>query len=51
VLIVDDNATNRLILSEILANWRMRAVPVNGAAAALSALGEAAGRGEPFTWC
>jgi CheY-like chemotaxis protein len=47
VLIVDDNATI-LILSESLANWRMRAVPVNGAAAALSALGEAAGRGEPF---
>ena len=48
VLIVDDNATNRLILSEILASWQMRAVAVDGAAAALSALREAAGRGEPF---
>jgi PAS domain S-box-containing protein len=48
VLIVDDNATNRLILSEILASWQMRAVAVDGAVAALGALGEAAGRGEPF---
>ena len=48
MLIVDDNATNRLILSEILASWQMRAVPVNGVADALSALREAAGRGEPF---
>jgi two-component system, sensor histidine kinase and response regulator len=48
VLIVDDNATNRLILSEILASWQMRAVPVDGAAAALSVLREAARRGEPF---
>ncbi len=45
VLIVDDNATNRLILSEILASWQMRAVAVNGVAGALSALREAAGRG------
>ncbi|MBF8301155.1 MAG: barA 2, partial [Acidobacteria bacterium] len=47
-LIVDDNATNRLILSEILASWQMRAVAVDGAAAALAALREAAGRGVPF---
>ena len=37
VLIVDDNATNRLILSEMLAGWRMRAVPVDGAAGAMPA--------------
>jgi two-component system, sensor histidine kinase and response regulator len=48
VLIVDDNATNRLILSEIVASWQMRAVPVDGAAAALSTLRGAADRGEPF---
>jgi PAS domain S-box-containing protein len=48
VLIVDDNATNRLILSETLASWQMCAVAVDGAAAALSALRKAAGDGEPF---
>ena len=48
VLIVDDNATNRVILAEILAGWRMRAVTVEGAAAAMSALREALDRGDPF---
>jgi two-component system, sensor histidine kinase and response regulator len=47
-LIVDDNATNRLILSEILAGWQMQATAVAGAAAALTALHEAADRGQPF---
>ena len=35
VLVVDDNATNRFILSEILASWQMRAAAVDTAAAAL----------------
>jgi two-component system, sensor histidine kinase and response regulator len=48
VLIVDDNATNRQILTEILAGWQLRTQAVDSAAAALSVLGEAAGRGEPF---
>ncbi len=48
VLIVDDNATNRLILSEMVAGWRMRAAAVSGAAAAMSALREAVDRGDPF---
>ena len=48
VLIVDDNATNRLILSEMLAGWRMRAVPVDGAAGAMPALREALDRGDPY---
>ena len=38
VLIVDDNATNRLILTEILAGWKLRATAVDSAMAALSAL-------------
>jgi two-component system sensor histidine kinase/response regulator len=48
VLIVDDNATNRQILTEILAGWQLRAHAVDSAAAALSVLGEAVRRGEPF---
>ena len=48
VLIVDDNATNRLILSEMLAGWRMRAVAVDGAAGAMTALREAVDRGDPY---
>ena len=37
-LIVDDNATNRLILSELLSSWGMRATCVDGGAAALTML-------------
>jgi PAS domain S-box-containing protein len=48
VLVVDDNATNRLILSEILASWQMRAVPVDDVERALATLREATSRGEPF---
>jgi PAS domain S-box-containing protein len=47
-LIVDDNATNRLILSELLASWQMQAEAVDGAAAALSALSDADARRAPF---
>jgi PAS domain S-box-containing protein len=38
VLIVDDNATNRRILEEVLTNWHMRAVAVESGAAALGIL-------------
>ncbi|MBP3954499.1 response regulator [Gemmata sp. G18] len=48
VLIVDDNGTNRRILIEMLRNWRMHPVAVDGGQLALDALREAAGRGEPF---
>ena len=37
VLIVDDNATNRRILVEILANWHLRPTAVEGGEAALAA--------------
>jgi PAS domain S-box-containing protein len=48
VLIVDDHPTSRLILSEILASWRMQAAAAEGATAALEAVDEATARGEPF---
>jgi len=38
VLVVDDNATNRHILGELLASWRLDPTLVDGAAAALTAL-------------
>ena len=48
MLVVDDNATNRLILTEVLSSWGLRPTAVDGAAAALAALHSAARRGEPF---
>jgi PAS domain S-box-containing protein len=48
VLAVDDNATNRLILREVLARWGMRPALASGAPAALSALRAAAAAGAPF---
>ena len=47
-LIVDDNATNRLILTEILGSWQMRASAVDSAAGALESLRQAAHTGDPF---
>jgi PAS domain S-box-containing protein len=48
VLIVDDNATNRRILCELLRNWRMRPVEVADGPAALAALEHARAAGDPF---
>jgi CheY-like chemotaxis protein len=47
-LIVDDNATNRLILSEMLSGWGMAASVESGATAALKTLREAARGDQPF---
>jgi CheY-like chemotaxis protein/HPt (histidine-containing phosphotransfer) domain-containing protein len=49
VLVVDDNATNRRILHEVLTNWRMRPTVVDGGPAALEALRAAAAGGEPYS--
>jgi len=48
ILIVDDNATNRLILTEILTSWGAKPVPVDGGKAALDALRTATALGRPF---
>jgi PAS domain S-box-containing protein len=48
VLIVDDNATNRRILREILTNWQMRPVDVPSGAEALKLLKRRGGGGKGF---
>jgi CheY-like chemotaxis protein len=48
VLIVDDNATNRLILVETLNQWLMKPTAVPSGLAALAALAEAKQAAEPF---
>ncbi len=48
VLIVDDNATNRLILSEQLASWNARHTAAENAVQALDMLHDACAQGDPF---
>jgi signal transduction histidine kinase/CheY-like chemotaxis protein/HPt (histidine-containing phosphotransfer) domain-containing protein len=48
VLVVDDNATNRRILEEMLKGWRMRPVTADGGPSALEMLVAAREKGEPF---
>ncbi|MEK6304131.1 MAG: PAS domain S-box protein [Acidobacteriota bacterium] len=48
VLIVDDNATNRRILEQVLTHWNMKPSAVEGGEAALSILKRAADAGKPF---
>lgn len=47
-LIVDDNATNRRILFDMLTNWGMKPSLANGAREAFDHLQDAARRGRPF---
>jgi two-component system, sensor histidine kinase and response regulator len=47
-LVVDDNATNRRILTQLLANWAMKSTVVNGSLPALAALKQARDASEPF---
>lgn len=47
-LIVDDNSTNRRVLSAMLATWGCTAVPAEGADQALARLRKAADEGDPF---
>jgi two-component system sensor histidine kinase/response regulator len=48
VLVVDDNATNRRILEEMLASWQMKPTAVSDALAAMSALRAAVDSGSRF---
>ncbi len=48
VLIVDDNATNRLVLSEQLTSWGARHAQAEGASQALELLRAAHAQGDPF---
>jgi len=48
VLVVDDSATNRRILEEMLINWRMKPTVVSSAQEALTALAEARAGGAAF---
>lgn len=48
VLVVDDNATNRFILKEILESWSMNPMTVDSGPAALIALQHAQQSGNPF---
>ncbi|WP_187276558.1 YfiR/HmsC family protein [Parahaliea maris] len=47
-LVVDDNATNRMILEEMLTNWGMAPCVVDGAGPALAALENAEQADKPF---
>jgi signal transduction histidine kinase/DNA-binding response OmpR family regulator/HPt (histidine-containing phosphotransfer) domain-containing protein len=48
VLVVDDNATNLLILQEMLRNWRMLPTVANAGATALKLIEQAAASGKGF---
>jgi signal transduction histidine kinase/CheY-like chemotaxis protein/HPt (histidine-containing phosphotransfer) domain-containing protein len=47
VLVVDDNATNRQILNEVLQNWSLKPTVVDSGAAALAALETSFDQGTP----
>jgi PAS domain S-box-containing protein len=48
VLVVDDNSTNRRIIEEMVANWRMKPVAVESGSAALEVVAKAHREGAPF---
>ena len=48
VLVVDDNATNRRILHDVLSAWRMKPAVAESARAALQSLGRALEAGQPY---
>jgi PAS domain S-box-containing protein len=49
VLVVDDNATNRFIIQEMLVAWKMKPTAVDGGLEALAEMKRAAALGEPYS--
>ncbi len=49
VLVVDDNSTNRRILTELLWRWQMRPASAANGMGALATLRQASERGDPFS--
>jgi two-component system, sensor histidine kinase and response regulator len=49
VLVVDDNATNRRILEEMLHGWRVRVTTVSGGREALEAMRQASEKQQPYS--
>ena len=49
VLIVDDNATNRKVLTDMLRGWKMKPAVAPNGRRALAALSEATRKGRPFS--
>jgi len=49
VLIVDDNATNRRVLKEMLVGWRMRTIEADSGSSAVTKLKRAAAQGSAFS--
>ena len=49
ILVVDDNATNRRVLQDMLTHWGMKPTVVDKASAALSVMEQAEESGNPFT--
>src|SRR5262249_62191135 len=47
-LVVDDHATTRKILSEMLTNWHLRTTTADGAASAITALRQAEQADDPY---
>ena len=48
VLVVDDNTTNRRVLTQMLSSWQMRATSVDGASGAIDKMLAARRNGDPF---
>ncbi len=48
ILVVDDNATNRQILDELLTRWGLKPTAVEGGRAALAAIRRAGDAGDPY---
>ncbi len=49
VLVVDDNATNRRVLAELLTHWQMQPIVVDSGPAALAVLRQATAAGTPIS--